>query len=224
VNVLLRGIVGSTAYGLAGPGSDIDRLGVFAVPTIELHGLHPPRETFATTNPDLTLHEAAKACRLLLTANPTVTDILWLPDDLYEVRTPLGVELIGIRTAFLSATRIRAAYLGYADQQFRRLAGRPDGTFSADTRRRTSKHARHLMRLCHQGFTLYATGQLMIRLDDPEAFREFGERVAGGDIGAARQLIASYATKFEEATPAVPERPDEPVVESWLRAVRTESL
>lgn len=31
--MLLAGIVGSTAYGLAGPDSDVDRLGVFAVPT-----------------------------------------------------------------------------------------------------------------------------------------------------------------------------------------------
>lgn len=42
--VLLSGVVGSTAYGLAGPHSDVDRLGVFAVATAALHGLHPPAE------------------------------------------------------------------------------------------------------------------------------------------------------------------------------------
>ncbi len=40
--VLLAGIVGSTAYGLAGPDSDVDRLGVFAAPTLSLLGLDAP--------------------------------------------------------------------------------------------------------------------------------------------------------------------------------------
>ena len=31
--VLLSGIVGSTAYGLAGPDSDVDRLGMYAAPS-----------------------------------------------------------------------------------------------------------------------------------------------------------------------------------------------
>ncbi|MGI3201610.1 DNA polymerase beta superfamily protein [Streptomyces sp. GLT-R25] len=151
-NILLSGIVGSTAYGLAHEGSDVDRLGMFAAPTDDLHGLHPPKESHVTTKPDSTLHEAAKWCRLALRGNPTVTELVWLPDELYEVRTPLGDELIGIRTTLLSAKRVRDAYLGYATQQFKRLYDRGDSSLSADTRKRRAKHARHLRRLCHQGF------------------------------------------------------------------------
>lgn len=51
-------------------------------------------------------------------------ELVWLPDELYEVRTPLGDELIGIRGSFLSAQRVRDAYLGYATQQFRKLESR----------------------------------------------------------------------------------------------------
>ena len=36
-------------------------------------------------------------------------------------------------------------------QQFRKLVSRGDGSFSADTRKRTAKHARHLARLCTRG-------------------------------------------------------------------------
>jgi hypothetical protein len=64
MNVLLAGIVGSTAYGLAGPDSDVDHLGVYAAPTVAFHGLHPPTGKDATLvrhDPDSTLHEAAKA-------------------------------------------------------------------------------------------------------------------------------------------------------------------
>ncbi|MFE2040729.1 DNA polymerase beta superfamily protein [Streptomyces sp. NPDC059477] len=218
-NVLLSGIVGSTAYGLAHQDSDVDRLGLFAAPTEELHGLRPPKESHVTTDPDRTLHEAAKWCRLALGGNPTVLELVWLPDELYEVRTELGDELIGIRASFLSAPRVRDAYLGYATQQFRRLEQRADGSFSADTRRRTAKHARHLKRLCHQGYELYRTGRLTIRLDDPEPFRAFGERVAA-DPEAARPLLHEFQEAFEEARSALPEEPDERAAEGWLRGVR----
>ncbi|WP_328498314.1 nucleotidyltransferase domain-containing protein [Streptomyces sp. NBC_00414] len=218
-NILLSGIVGSTAYGLAREGSDVDRLGMFAAPTEDLHGLHGPKESHVTTMPDSTLHEAAKWCRLALGGNPTVTELVWLPDELYEVRTPLGDELIGIRTTLLSAKRVRDAYLGYATQQFKRLYDRGDNSFSADSRRRTAKHARHLRRLCHQGFELYATGALTIRVEDPDDYHRFGEQVAA-DAMTALPLLQRYEAAFDETPSALPEQADEAPVEAWLRRVR----
>ncbi|WAU81640.1 nucleotidyltransferase domain-containing protein [Streptomyces sp. Qhu-G9] len=218
-NILLSGIVGSTAYGLAHEGSDVDRLGMFAAPTEDLHGLHGPKESHVTTKPDSTLHEAAKWCRLALGGNPTVTELVWLPDELYEVRTPLGDELIGLRTTLLSAKRVRDAYLGYATQQFKRLYDRGDNSFSADTRKRTAKHARHLRRLCHQGFELYATGRLSIRVENPEEYHRFGEQVAA-DAMAALPLLKHYESAFDETRSVLPEQADEAPVEAWLRRVR----
>ncbi|MGC0328541.1 hypothetical protein RKD23_001531 [Streptomyces sp. SAI-170] len=218
-NILLSGVVGSTAYGLAHEGSDVDRLGLFAAPTEELHGLRTPKESHVTTSPDRTLHEAAKWCRLALGGNPTVMELVWLPDELYEVRTPLGDELIGIRASFLSAGRVRDAYLGYATQQFRRLLGRGDGSFSADTRRRTAKHARHLKRLCEQGYELYRTGALTVRVEDPEAYHRFGEQVAA-DPEAATPLLSHFEAAFAETPSALPAQPDEAAAEAWLRRVR----
>jgi predicted nucleotidyltransferase len=218
-NILLSGIVGSTAYGLAHEGSDVDRLGMFAAPTEDLHGLHRPKESHVTTAPDSTLHEAAKWCRLALSGNPTVTELVWLPDELYEVRTPLGDELIGLRTTLLSAKRVRDAYLGYATQQFKRLYDRGDGSFSAETRKRSAKHARHLRRLCHQGYELYATGRVSIRVEDPEEYHRFGEQVAA-DAMAALPLLKRYEAAFDETRSVLPEEPDEAPVEAWLRRVR----
>ncbi|MEU4556525.1 DNA polymerase beta superfamily protein [Micromonospora violae] len=93
------------------------------------------------------MHEARKFTVLCIGGNPTAFELLWLPDDLYEVRTELGQELVDLRSAILSAPRVRDAYLGYACQQFHRLKERGDGSFSADLRKRTAKHARHLARL-----------------------------------------------------------------------------
>jgi len=218
-NILLSGIVGSTAYGLAREGSDVDRLGMFAAPTEELHGLHRPKESHVGTAPDHTLHEAAKWCRLALGGNPTVMELVWLPAELYEVRTPLGDELIGIRTSFLSAGRVRDAYLGYAGRQFRRLEARCDGPLSGGARKRVAKHARHLKRLAHQGLELYATGSLTIRVEVPEEYHDFGDRVAA-DPAVARRLLRSVETAFDETRGVLPDGPDERVVEAWLRRVR----
>ncbi|MFJ8580453.1 DNA polymerase beta superfamily protein [Micromonospora sp. NPDC093277] len=221
MRLLLSGIVGSVAYGLAGPDSDVDRIGVFAASTVAFHGLHPPRESMVTTEPDVTLHEAGKYCRLALSGNPTATELMWLPEDCYETRTEFGERLIAIRSAFLSAPRVRDAYLGYASQQFRKLTGRDS---SVGGRHRSAKHARHLARLLHQGRVLYATGVLEIRLADPERFRAFGERVAGGALDEAEALVAAAERDFGQIRTPLPDRPDEETVERWLLDVRAAHL
>ena len=215
--VLLSGIVGSTAYGLAGAGSDVDRLGVYAAPTRALLGLKAPKDSHVQTDPDVTFHEAAKAARLILDGNPTASEVLWLPDDLYEVRTPLGDELMAIRGAFLSASRVRNAYMGYAEQQFRKLLSRGPDVPAA----KVAKHARHLMRLVNQGHELYTTGQVTIRLPDPDRYRDFGAKVAA-DPEAARPFMAEAEARFDAARTVLPAEPDSRVVEDWLLRVRRE--
>ena len=217
--VLLAGIVGSTAYGLSGPGSDVDRLGVFAAPTVAFHGLTRPVESIVTSRPDRTLHEAAKWLRLALHANPTVTELVWLPDDLYEVRTAFGDELIAVRGSLPSAPRVRQAYLGYAAQQFGKLRLRTERA-DAGEQRRTAKHARHLQRLCHQGLQLYRTGEVEIRLADPRSFLDFGDRVAAGDLTAAQRLLAQTEADFDAARSPLPAEPDTRPGEDWLLRLR----
>lgn len=217
--VLLSGIVGSTAYGLAGSGSDIDRLGMFAAPTRALLGLRLPPESHVTVKPDATFHEAGKAVRLMLAGNPTATELLWLPDALYETRTALGEEMIGLRSAFLSAKRVHDAYLGYATQQFRKLIARGDESRAESLRSRTAKHARHLMRLVDQGLELYTTGTVVIRLSDPERYLAFGEQVAA-DPQVAVPFMALAQEHFERARTVLPIEPDTDAVEAWLLRVR----
>lgn len=221
MNVLLQGIVGSVAYGLNTPESDIDRLGMYAAPTVQFHGLHPPvdkKASVVTNKPDITLHEAGKFAKLALGGNPTVMELLWL--DEYEERTVLGNMAIEFRNAFLSAPRVRDAYLGYATQQFRRLESRADGSFASDLKKNTAKHARHLYRLCHQGFTLYTRGVLTIKLENPQAFRDFGDRVAEGNILVAQTMISKYENYFDSFKSVLPDHPDEDRVEQWLLEVR----
>jgi predicted nucleotidyltransferase len=221
-NVILAGINGSTAYGLATEDSDVDRIGCYAAPTSAFHGLHLPvgkGATWVSTKPDATYHEAGKLAALLLKGNPTVTEICWL--DAYEVITPEGEALTAIRSSFLSAKAIRNAYLGYAAQQFWRIRDRGDGSFSADTRKRTAKHARHLWRLLHQGCELHRAGSLSVLLpaDIAAACRAFGEQVAAGDLDLAATVLARAEEAFD-GPGVLPDRPDEAAAEAWLQDVR----
>lgn len=223
MNILLSGIVGSTAYGLANEDSDIDRLGVYAEPTTRFHGLRIPVEradcTHVTKDPDTTIHEARKFALLCLSSNPTVTELLWL--NHHDICTDLGEQLVAIRSAFASAKRVRDAYFGYATSQLKRLL--ETGQFQSKMRKRQSKHGRHLLRLLDQGYGYYTTGELTIEVDDPQRYIDFGERVAL-DPMVANQALSDAETRFNSARSPLPEQPDEPLVEAWLQAVRLAHL
>ncbi|WP_042395766.1 nucleotidyltransferase domain-containing protein [Streptacidiphilus carbonis] len=211
MNVLLAGVVGSTAYGLAHEGSDVDVLGMFAAPTVELFGLHGPQESVVRTNPDSTFHEARKAVRLILSSNPTASEILWL--DRYDTRTALGDELIALRGSLLSERGVRNAYLGYATQQFRKLLTRDPAQHA-----RAAKHARHLVRLLRQAEELHTTGQLTVRLSDPDEVRRLGEWIAEQPERA--QPLLARAESVLDGPGVLPVAPDEAAADAWLRRVR----
>lgn len=222
-HVLLAGVVGSVAYGLDGPDSDVDRLGVYAAPTSAFYGLHLPVDKAATVvrhDPDVTLHEARKFATLALSCNPTITELMWLTD--HEVVTEWGAQLVAVRRSFLSAKRVRDAYLGYATSQLGRLTS--TGRFQSKMRSRVEKHARHLLRLLDQGAALYSTGILPIRVLDRERYFGFGRQVAAeaaaGDYAAVRSALAAVEWAFDAYRSPLPDRPDEDAVELWLHGVR----
>lgn len=228
MTVILQGIVGSQAYGLAREDSDTDRLGVFMAPSASFFGLNPPvgkAATIVNHHPsDLTLHEVGKFCSLALQCNPAILELLWLPGDLFEkIETP-GFQLITepLRGAFLSRKRVRDAYFGYATQQFTRLSNKqrfPDVPVN-----RIEKHARHLRRLLYQGFQLYETGSMTVRVSDPDEYFYFGERVAAGDLDLAERLIDRFEEWFDSTTSPLPDVPNTAAVEEFLRSTRKAML
>lgn len=220
---LLRATVGSTAYGLATEDSDIDTMEVFAYPTMALLDLDEPPESVVTTKPDTTAHEAHKFLKLALKCNPSITELLWMPDALYQERADAGNRLISIRGALLSRKMVRNAYLGYATQQFKKLSDRHGEGFGSVPKNRTEKHARHLARLCEQGYELYATGQMSVVLENPEWFHAFGKDVAvEGNLWKASQYLTEMEQKFDDAKSPLPEEPDYALATQWLRSVRAD--
>lgn len=218
--IILEGIVGSTAYGLATEGSDIDKLGVYVQPTESLHGLSLYTEkdfSVVTTSPDITMHEIGKFCRLALKCNPTITELLWLPEEFITLATPEGILLRMFAKNFLSEQLIRDAYMGYAKSQLIRLESR--GDFGSDLKKRTNKHARHLLRLMHQGYTVYTTGELPIKLEDPERYHAFGEEVAE-DSSVGRIMFEYYENKFNAAKCVLPKFPNTDSIDHLMKSIR----
>lgn len=227
MNILLQGIVGSRAYGLDHTESDTDRMAIYAAPTRQLLGLGPPPEAITTTKPDVATFELGKYVRMALNGNPTVLELMWLPSGLYEKRSPIGNELIALRQVFLSAGKVQAAYLGFADRQMTRLgAVKSSDVVGRERRQKLAKSGRHLARLLHQGLNLYQHGRLTVRLDPDvaERCRAVGGQVAGGDLAVARALVAEYVKKFDEATTPLPAYPDVRRADLWLRDARVRLL
>lgn len=194
-------VAGSKAYGLDTPDSDTDYRGFFKAPAHLLVGVNDkrPKDSWTRTDPDITLHEVGKFVSLALAANPTVLEVLAIDP---EVSSPLADDLRANLDAFLS-DRCRATFGGYAMAQFNRLKNRGDGSFSADTRKRTAKHARHMLRLLQQGAHLLETGELRVRVPNREELFEFGELPLEAMVAEAEDAFARF-NAVESVLPATP--------------------
>jgi predicted nucleotidyltransferase len=218
VNVILEGVVGSHAYGLAHAGSDVDTLGVFCEEPRRLLGLTRPDDSVVSHEPDVTHHELGKFCSLALKCNPTVLELLFLPEHTFV--TDEGRWLLELRGRCLSAPLARNAYGGFAEAQRRRLLNKEH----PETDPRYAKLVRHLFRLLWQGTALLETGELVVRLDRPDVTlvrqweNEGPEAVSEGALRALARMDAAA-----ERSP-LPEKPDRDTIDNFLKDVRHDQL
>ncbi len=206
--VIYRCIVGSQAFGLAEPGSDTDRRGIY-LPPAELHwSLQGVPEQIEDDAAQECYWELQKFLTLALKANPNVLECLY---------TPLADELRGMRDAFLSKL-VYQTYSGYVLSQFTKMA--------QDRRTRGHvrwKHAMHLIRLLLAGGELLRGGTLPVHVGENRerllAVRR-GEvpwdRVEEWGLALRGELDAAYATT------SLPDQPDYEAANDFLiRARRT---
>lgn len=216
MKTILRGTVGSTAYGLNHAGSDVDKLGIFVKDTEKVLSLHPGDDTIVKHDPDETQHEVAKYINLSIKGNPTALELLWLDD--YDIKTAEGYMLLFNRELFLSQL-IRKTYGGYARQQAERLERR--GDFGADLKKRQEKHGRHCARLLIQGTQAITTGQVVVRLTPMQvAFCFEAGELAVSDIERFKKIIDSMDDQLQNMTSKLPERPDEEKINEILLEIR----
>jgi hypothetical protein len=200
-HVIFRCVVGSQAFGLAGPESDVDRRGIY-LPPAELHwSLYGVPEQLESREREEVHWELQKFIGLALRANPNILECLHTP--LVELVRPPADELLAMRGAFLSKL-VYQTYNGYVLSQFKRL--------EQDLRARGEirwKHAMHLIRLLLSGATILREG--FVPLDvGPHRDRLLAVRdglLPWEEVEAWRlELHRALERAFEET--ALPVRPD----------------
>jgi hypothetical protein len=212
--VIYRCVVGSTAYGLAEPGSDVDRRGIY-LPPAELHwSLRGVPEQVENDATEEVYWELQKFLVLALKANPNVLECLHTP--VVELATPLAEELLAMRAAFLSKL-VYQTYNGYVVSQFRKL--------EQDLRVRGEirwKHAMHLVRLLLAGIAVLRDGLVPVEVAPEQRERLLairGGELPWGEVNRWRLDLHRAFDAAYEATP-LPERPDYDRVNAFLVRAR----
>ena len=206
-------VVGSRAYGLDDDASDIDRRGIYLPPAAMHWSLYGVPEQLENKNTEECYWEMQKFLTLALKANPNVLECLYTP--LVERATPLALELLDMRAAFLSKL-VYQTYNGYVMSQFKKL--------EQDLRTRGEvkwKHAMHLIRLLLEGISVLREGFLPVRMDEHResllAIRRAG--VPWAEVDAWRlRLHREFDAAF--AATSLPERPDYEQVNAFLIKAR----
>ncbi|QDT17675.1 nucleotidyltransferase domain-containing protein [Alienimonas californiensis] len=206
---ILRVVIGSRAYGLDDEGSDTDRRGVFLPPAAAHWSLEGVPDVLRDDDQEEMAWELARFLRLALKGNPTVLEVLFTP--LVEYATPLGRELLGLRTAFLSK-RLHGTCGGYADQQFAKLQRRADAH-----RPLNWKHAAHCLRLLATGAKALAGDGFPVSVG-PHRDVLLSVRRGEKSLEEVDDLAAEWRSGLDRAlrNSPLPDEPDAAAVDAFL--------
>lgn len=121
--IIFKHTAGSHMYGTNVSTSDIDTRGVFIESKDNLLSLYEPVQEVSDDSQDIKYYELKKFITLLNTANPTVIEMLWVPDDCVHIKTPIMDKLIENRNLFITAKAYHS-HSGYAFAQIKRAQGK----------------------------------------------------------------------------------------------------
>ncbi len=222
--LILVGITGSRAYGLAHAGyahpdtgeavppSDTDVRGVYVVPTVELLRLVKPAPLVEQRDAETAYDEVERFLTLCLKGNPERLEMLASPKTL---ETEEGRWIVEQRQIFMSKQLIKT-YGGYTKQQLYRIERKRAGWH---------KPAMHLIRLLVVG-----THALREGVVDPDvsALRDRLLAIKRGEVPLEavlawhRELEIDFARAAE--TTRLPELPDTAAADAILLAIRRRHL
>lgn len=118
--ILFKCIVGSQAYGTAVPESDVDYKGVYIQEYDDLLSFKYNEQV--EIGKDECYYEVRRFLQLAQSANPTILEMLWMPDDCIVSSSPEFVLVQGVRERFLTK-KCRDSFGGYAVAQIQKAGG-----------------------------------------------------------------------------------------------------
>ena len=111
---------GSHLYGTNTPLSDVDYRGVFIPDERYFYGCMLSTEQFEDKKNDETYFEIRKFMHLALDNNPNIVELLFVPQNMWEVATYEWQLICNHKKLFLSK-KAKYTFLGYAHSQFKRI-------------------------------------------------------------------------------------------------------
>ena len=234
-NEILRSVVGSGVHGIAIAGTDDhDEMGVYIEPPEYVLGVDRHRDDYIwRTQPegvrshhgdtDLVLYSLAKYLRLAIKGNPTVMLPLFAPEESLIIVTPLGEELRGLRSRFMSQQAVER-FLGYMHSQHERMLGQskrnvPNRPELIEQYGWDVKYGSHALRLAHQGYEIASTGHLTLPM--PPAERERVLAVKRGEVprdevsAEIAQLEAEVRDLLDTGRTPLPPVADHVAITAW---------
>lgn len=118
--VIFEAIVGSQSYGTATPSSDEDRKFVYIQNPNEILGFKYQQQQ--EINKDYVGYEIRRFVELLMTANPSVLELIYSPEDCIIHKDPVFDLLIENRNLFLTK-QCKNSFGGFAVQQIKKSKG-----------------------------------------------------------------------------------------------------
>lgn len=203
-------VYGSHAHGTATPTSDVDRRGVFLLPSDDFLGLGFPKTTWERKADDIVFWELGHFCRLLLKGNPNIVGMLYAPEDCRITEHAIGDQLIGLRSLFLSSA-LQSAYMGWITRELHDIG---------------KLHKGHAKRLSHVPRLMWELesaleGHLVVRPSDERIATIVAIKTGTMDYDEAVRLCGSMLLDIERKNGQVrlPAPPSD-AINSWLLLTR----
>ena len=119
--IIFEGIVGSQAYGIATPTSDVDIKGVFIQPLDDILNFNYVEQVNDEKN-DTTYYEIRRFLQLIQQNNPNLLELLALPQDCILYKDPIFDIIIDNKDKLISKV-CKNSFGGYAVEQIKKARG-----------------------------------------------------------------------------------------------------
>lgn len=232
-STILRVVAGSQVHGTGvEQQDDRDEMAVYIPSQERVLGLAPMEHYRYRTRPegvrsgpgdlDFVAYSLRKFARLACKGNPSVVQMLFVPNDMLIQCDAFGLQLMGARDLFVTKRVIRA-YMGYMQHQLERLLGargqkrvnRPElvEQYGFDT-----KFAYHVLRLGHEGLELAETGALTLPIAEPMRSYLVGVRTGAVTLEEVEKRADEMLADLEwmHGKSDLPEKPDMVKVDALL--------
>jgi len=120
---VLYSLRGSQLYGTNIETSDFDYHGIFMYPNGESLSLYEPTDNFQDSKGDVVFFEMKKYFRMAMSANPTVLEIMFTPNEFVKIRTDISDLIIKNRSLFVTK-KCYYSFNGYAFNQCVKAVGK----------------------------------------------------------------------------------------------------